>query len=114
MFEISGSDITSLSDTDLRSLVMRLAIAELRTQGCPLSSVTAGGHQDAADGGIDVRVDCPTAIANPDFVPRRLTGFQVKKPDMPANAIIEEMRPKDALRSVIRDLADASSTIVMP
>ncbi len=113
MFEISGTDITSLGDADLRSLVLRLAVAELRTQGCPISSVTAGGHQDAADGGLDVRVDCPTAIANLDFVPRRLTGFQVKKPDMPASAIIEEMRPKDVLRSVIRELADAAGAYVI-
>ena len=85
MFEISGNDIGSLGDADLRSLIFRLAVAELRAKGYPLSSVTAGGDQDAADGGLDVRVECPTDVTDPDFVPRRLTGFQVKKPDMPAD-----------------------------
>jgi hypothetical protein len=108
MFEISGSDITNLSDADLRSLIARLALAELKAKDHPLSSVTVGGNQDAADGGLDVRVECPSDIAKPDFVPRRITGFQVKKPDMPPGAIREEMRPKGILRDVIRELADAS------
>jgi len=113
MFEISGNDISSLGDADLRSLVARLATAELRVRGYPVSSVTAGGDQDAADGGIDVRIDCPTAITNPDFVPRRLTGFQVKKPDIRAAAIRKEMRPKGVLREVIRELADGSGAYVI-
>lgn len=113
MFEISGNDVTQLSDVDLRSLVARLALAELRTKGHPLSSVTAGGNQDAADGGLDVRVECPSDITDPDFVPRRLTGFQVKKPDMPVSAILAEMRPKGVLREVIRELTDASGAYII-
>lgn len=105
MFEVVGSDIERLSDTELRSLIVRLATSELRRQGLPLSSVTAGGHQDAADGGLDVRVESPAALPRADFVARRHTGFQVKKPDMAASAIREEMRPKGALRPVIAELA---------
>lgn len=113
MFEITGDDIASLNDGDLRTLVARLAVAELRAQGCPISGVTAGGNQDAPDGGLDVRVECSSAIATPDFVPCALTGFQVKKPDMPATAIKDEMRPKDVLRPVIRDLAAKSGAYVI-
>jgi hypothetical protein len=113
MFEITGNDITDLSDSDLRSLVTRLVVAELRKKGYPLSSLTAGGNQDAPDGGLDVRVECSSDISNPDFVPRRLTGFQVKRPDMPRGAILEEMRPNGALRDVIRDIADSSGAYVI-
>jgi hypothetical protein len=113
MFEITGADIANLSDGDLRTLVARLALSELRAQGCPLSSVTAGGNQDAADGGLDVRVECPSTIAKPDFVPRALTGFQVKKPDMSASAIRDEMRPKGVLRHVIGELAAASGSYII-
>lgn len=123
MFEVTGSDVANLGDADLRTLVARLALAELRKQGCPLSSVTAGGNQDAADGGLDVRVQCPSALANPDFVPRTNTGFQVKKPDMPARAIEDEMRPKPkgeepakakgVLRQVIRELAQTSGSYII-
>lgn len=107
MLEITGSDIADLSDVDLRSLVARLAIAESKEKGYPRSAVTAGGNQDAADGGLDVRVEYPADVSGPDFVPRRVTGFQVKKPDMPPSAIREEMRPKGILRDVIRELANS-------
>lgn len=113
MFEVTGNDITILSDADLRELVKKLAIAELRGQGCPISSVIAGGNQDAPDGGIDVRIECSVAIQKPDFVPRQLTGFQVKKPDMPASAIREEMRPKGVLRDVILELAEVSGSYII-
>jgi hypothetical protein len=113
MFEIVGNDISNLSDADLRSLVVQLATAELRGKGHPLSAITAGGDQDAPDGGLDVRIECSTDIIVPDFVPRRLTGFQVKKSDMSAASIRAEMRPKGILRNVIRELADASGAYVI-
>ena len=62
MVEVTGADIGNLDDADLRTVVARLALAELRAQGAPLTAVTAGGNQDAADGGVDVRVDCPIVI----------------------------------------------------
>lgn len=113
MFEISGDDISALSDGDLRTLVARLAISELKTKGHPLSSVTMGGNQDAADGGIDVRVACPSTINNLDFIPRGFTGFQVKKSDMPASAIEREMKPKGVLRDSIQSLVASSGAYVI-
>ena len=123
MFDITGGDIADLNDADLRTLVARLALAELRKQGAALSSVIAGGNQDAADGGLDVRVECPAPLPNPDFVPRPNTGFQVKKPDMPAGKIAGEMRPKPKgkrgaqakgeLRQAIRDLAELSGSYII-
>lgn len=113
MFEVSETDIGNLTDGDLRTVVARLALAELRAQGAPLSSVTAGGNQDAPDGGLDVRVECPTAPGSADFVPKAATGFQVKKPDMPASAITEEMRPDGILRPVIAALAAASGAYII-
>lgn len=113
MFEVSGIDIANLGDADLRLLVKQLALAELLAQGCPLSAVIAGGNQDAPDGGLDVRIECPIPFSNPDFVPRQITGFQVKKPDMPAGAIREEMRPNNELRDVIRELAEVSGAYII-
>lgn len=113
MFEITGAQVADLNDADLRTLVARLALAELRAQGCPSSSVTAGGNQDAADGGVDVRVECPSALLMPDFVPSQHTGFQVKKPDMPASAIRNEMRPGGVLRPVIAELAARSGAYII-
>ena len=104
MFDITGDHITQLNDEDLRTLVTKLCEAELRRANLPLAAVTSGGDQNAADGGIDVRVEllnCSTVL---DFIPKGITGFQVKKPDMPASAITEEMRPDGVLRPSITQL----------
>ncbi|RYG20551.1 MAG: hypothetical protein EON96_00815, partial [Caulobacteraceae bacterium] len=113
MFDVTGDDVARLSDSDLRTLVARLAIAELASQGAPVSAVTAGGHQDAPDGGLDVRVEAPGPLTAADFVPRASTGFQVKRPDMPASKIETEMRPDGVLRPVIGELADAGGAYVI-
>lgn len=70
MFEITGEHIAKLNDTDLRRLVHLLCEADLRRAGLPVSAVTAGGNQDAADGGLDVRVDLPAATNITGFIPR--------------------------------------------
>jgi len=113
MFDITGDDIARLPDADLRTLVARLALAELAMQQLPLASVTAGGNQDAKDGGIDVRVDVKRTLVSPDFVPREKTGFQVKKPDMGAASIAKEMRPNGRLRQVIGALADEGGAYII-
>lgn len=113
MFEVTGDDITNLTDTQLRTLVARLAIAELYAQGCPVSSVTAGGDQDAKDGGIDVRVDCPVDLKNPDFVRRKVTVYQVKKSDMPARLICKEMSPRNELRPIFGELANVNGAYII-
>ncbi|WP_342239537.1 hypothetical protein, partial [Inquilinus sp. OTU3971] len=113
MFDITGDDIAKLNDADLRTLVARLALAELAARDAPLSAVTAGGNQDAADGGLDVRVESGVPLTAPDFVPRAQTGFQVKKPDMPGSSITKEMRPEGTLRDVIGALADAGGAYII-
>ncbi|MFM0231291.1 hypothetical protein [Paraburkholderia sediminicola] len=115
MFEITGDDIATLNDEDLRTLVGRLCEAELRRRNLSPSAVTWGGNQTAKDGGLDVRVALPPGTSIDGFIPRPDTGFQVKKPDMPRAAIIDEMRPKpgNVLRPVIVDLAKESGAYII-
>ena len=114
MFEISAELIAKLDDTQMRELVARLCHAELRARGLPESAVTSGGDQRAPDGGIDVRVEVLQAIAAPDFVPSRLTGFQVKQEQRfgPA-AVRDEMAPNGIIRPVLQELADATGAYVI-
>ena len=106
MLEITGNEISELNDTDLRSLVGLLCEAELRSQNLPTAGVTWGGHQTAKDGGLDVRVQLSDSPPQDGFIPRSVTGFQVKKSDMPASKINDEMCPKGTLREVIKELID--------
>ena len=113
MLEITADDIAQLADDDLRELVGRLCEAEMRKRQLPAKAVTWGGHQDAADGGIDVRVDLVEGTAIDGFIPRAVTGFQVKKPDTAEGAISDEMRPKGTLRPAIQDLARRNGAYII-
>jgi len=105
MLELTGDHIQKLNDEDLRELVVKLSDAELRRRGLPVSGITAGGNQTAADGGLDVRVEVATADASRlDFIRPPVTGFQVKCQDMQPAEIATEMRPKGSLRPVIKSL----------
>lgn len=114
VLEVNGDHIKKLSDADLRRLILRLCEAELRRCGLPTSAVTAGGHQDAPDGGIDVRVRLVDG-GSPclDFIPRPQTGFQSKACSMPPADIAKEMRPKNKLRSSIGELGAVHGAYVI-
>ncbi len=115
MFEITGADIAALSDGDLRTLIVLLCESDLRRRGLSTAAVTAGGNQDAADGGVDVRVTLPpeTATETLDYIPRPATVFQSKASDMPRKAILREMRPGDTLRPAIVALAEEGGAYIM-
>jgi hypothetical protein len=93
MFEITADNIAALNDEDLRGLIALLCEAELRKRGLATSAVTWGGDQNAADGGVDMRVELPKRIPVQGFIPRRVTGFQVKKSGKTPSKIADEMRP---------------------
>ena len=105
MFDISKDQLLRLSDVDLRELVARLCEAELSRTGAPVSAVRWGGSQTAPDGGLDVEILVKGQEFAGDFVPRAWTGIQVKKSNMPAGKIAEEMSPKVVLRPIFPELA---------
>lgn len=113
MLEITGDEITALNDSDLRVLVGLLCEAELHTQNLSTAGVTFGGHQDAPDGGLDVRVQVSGVPHQGGFIPKPDTGFQIKKPDMPRAEIIKEMKPKGELRQVIKELVALNGAYII-
>lgn len=113
LFEITGDDIALLDDKKLREVVARLCEAELRRRCLSPAYVTWGGNQNAAGGGIDVRVALPADTVIDGFIPRAATGFQVKQEDMPPSKIAEEMRPQDFLRPSIQALADQAGAYIV-
>lgn len=113
MFEITANDIALLNDEGLRSLIALLCEAEARRRGLPTSCITWGGGQNAKDGGLDVRASFPAGTSISGFIPRPVTGFQVKKPDMQRTKILEEMRPHGTLREAIKELADEAGAYVI-
>jgi hypothetical protein len=112
-FELEPADISTLNDADLREMVARLCEAELIRQGIQPSCVIWGGAQEAADGGLDVRVKGPIKCNSPSFVPREITGFQVKKNSMGKAACKNEMLEKGSVKPVIADLASKKGAYII-
>jgi hypothetical protein len=114
MFEITPQDIAALNDTDLRTLVHRLAESYVESRGFSSSHVMAGGAQDAPDEGVDVHVGLPPDAQIDGFVPRAATVFQVKNMDLPPARIRKEMRLSDSVvRPVIQDLANQGGAYII-
>lgn len=114
LFEISGNDIALLDDGELRTLIGLLCEADYRQAGLPTTGIRWGGNQDAKDGGIDVFVDS-AGVTPPktSFIPRAITGFQVKKSDRSRSEILAEMRPKKVLRDVIKKLIKTKGAYII-
>lgn len=112
-FELTSDDIAELNDTDLRNLIGMLCEADYRFSGMCVSGIRYGGHQDAKDGGIDVMVENETAPPDTSFIPRSISGFQVKKPVMSASEIKSEMKPNGKLRPKIRSLIEKQGAYII-
>lgn len=112
-YEIEPEDISQLSDGDLRELIARLCQAELVDQNIPRTRVHWGGAQEAADGGLDVYVDCGTSLSPTDFLSRENIGIQVKKNKMLPSMCEKEMLDNNELKETIFDLVTAGGQYVI-
>jgi len=112
-FEIEAADISSLDDGELRELVARLCEAELIQQGIQPANVTWGGAQEAADGGLDVRIRNAVGISTQNFVPRENTGFQVKKHSMGKSACLKEMKEDGKPKAILEALAAQNGAYII-
>jgi len=113
LFDVTGDEIASLSDDDLRELVGRLCEADFRRENLPVTGIFWGGHQDAADAGFDVSVVGNLTPPSNSFVLRSVTGFQVKKPKMLASKISKEMLKKGVLKEGIQKLLKQGGAYVI-
>lgn len=112
IFEVTPAHIEALTDTDLRTLVGLLAEREIVNAGHSASTVTYGGHQNAKDGGIDVRVALDAGAIS-GFVPRLACGFQAKAERFAPADIAKEMRPAGKLRGSIRALGEVNGAYII-
>jgi len=113
IFDIDKSLIKAVDDETARELIARLCRAELRAQRHPESAVTWGGDQRAKDGGVDVRVDCPSPLRKPDYVRTASAAFQVKAEIFTPSKIQAEMAPKGTLRPAIVELKETGGTYII-
>ena len=113
MFDILKEDIKRLNDTDLRLLIGKLCVAELRRHNLSTSYAEYSGNQDASDGGLDVRVNIEKPCIIDGYIPKCNTGYQVKKTDFTNSLIIKEMKPEGILRESIEKLINEDGAYII-
>ena len=72
-----------------------------------------GGHQNATDGGVDVRVTLAESAPLSSAFVRPDIGYQVKAEDMPRGKILAEMKPDGTVRPSILELAAAAGSYII-
>jgi hypothetical protein len=119
LLDVTGADIGLLSDADLRVLTGKLCEADYLQAGLPTYGIRWGGHQDAADGGVDVQVSRPpesdcTIFSPPSdsHIPRADTVFQAKQCKMPRSSILAEMG-KAGVVQLLGELASVDGAYVI-
>jgi hypothetical protein len=119
LLDVTGADIGLLSDADLRVLTGKLCEADYLQAGLPTYGIRWGGHQDAADGGVDVQVSRPpesdcTIFSPPSDsqIPRADTVFQAKQCNMPRSSILAEMG-KAGVVQLLGELASVDGAYVI-
>ena len=113
IFKVASEEIQCLNDTHARELVSRLCRAELRSKGLSEASVTWGGDQRAADGGVDVRVNVTPTVGIDGYIPKSSVVFQVKAESFSVAKISNEMMPKGELRTSIKELSSKNGSYVI-
>lgn len=114
MLEIESIHIKELNDSILRNLIGLLCEEELKKFHTNVRNVFWGGHQDAGDGGIDVRCEYEGNVDNNSFIPRNIVGFQVKLMDLSHSKIIKEMNDKSGnLKESIQDLCRKKGAYIL-
>jgi hypothetical protein len=97
--------VSRLSDEQLRALLSNLLMAEARVRGIPAISISVGGNQTAADGGVDASIVWEGDPEPGSWLPRRTIMFQCKAETMAGAALTKEMRPKGVARPIFAELA---------
>ncbi|MFZ5706282.1 MAG: hypothetical protein ACOY5R_13620 [Pseudomonadota bacterium] len=104
-FEVTKELVSRLDDEQLRKLLERLLTAEANIRGISHISISLGGNQTAADGGVDASIQWTGAPEPSGWLPRRFIYFQCKAEAMGGAKLRNEMRPADAPRPIFAELA---------
>ncbi len=106
----TAEDVRKLDDAQLRDLVERLCRAELSVSTFGQDRLTAGGNQNAPDGGVDVRVEWESGPTKLGFLRHSPCLIQVKAEVMSRAKILAEMAPDRRLRPALIEAARRSGS----
>ncbi len=112
-FDVTADDVQRLNNVQLRDVLRLLLEAEARQRGIPQAAIFIGGDQNAADGGVDGRVEWVGDPEPAGWVPCRKTLFQSKAEEMAPADLRRELASNGAPRAFFEGLARLSGAYIV-
>ena len=118
-FKIESADINFLSDTQLTQLLIELLHSEAHKFGIAQSSIKVSSNIHAGDGGEDGRISWSGEPENTDYLPNRLTMFQIKATQMGpagyANEIMSNAKSGESseLKPKVEEILDQGGAYII-
>lgn len=112
-FDVTANDVQRLDDDQLREVLRLLLEAAARQRGISLANVFVGGNQNAADGGVDGRMEWVGDPEPSGWIPCRKSLFQSKAEEMSAKKLEKELAPRGVTRKFLDDLAQVSGAYIV-
>ena len=113
-YEVTGRNVSALTERDLAVLLRRLLVAEARANGLPADGVHVASNVTTADGGEDGRISWPDGPERTDYLPGRFCQFQLKAGQIgPSAAANEVLTRSGALKDMVRDALEQGGTYLV-
>jgi transcriptional regulator with XRE-family HTH domain len=113
-FEVTADHIATLSPRKLALLTERLLTAEALSAGLPMDGIHVAAQITVGDGGEDARITWSGGPDRTEFIPHRLTQFQLKATKIaPAAAGAEVIARTGQLKPMVREVLEAGGVYVM-
>lgn len=113
-YEVTGHNISALTEGELPLLLRRLLVAEARANGLPADGVHVASNVTTADGGEDGRISWSDGPERTDYLPGRFCQFQLKAGQIgPSAASNEVLTRSGALKDMVRDALVKGGTYLM-
>jgi len=113
LYTVEKKHIEQLDSGQLLRVLKKLLEFEAKEHRIPQSVIKIPLNEDDPDGGVDGWIEWNDGPAKTEWIPNRITGFQSKAMDMPANKCQRELVNKEGkVKSEIRKVLDAGGSYV--
>ena len=113
-YEVTGRNISALTERNLPVLLRRLLNAEVQANGLPADGVHVASNVTTADGGEDGRIIWVGDPKRTDYLPARFCQFQLKAGRIGPSAAVKDVLTKSgAVKDMVRVALEQGGSYLM-
>jgi transcriptional regulator with XRE-family HTH domain len=113
-FEVTGHHVQALTERELVAVLRKVLSAEAREVGVAEAGVHVAGSINAPDAGEDGRIEWTDGPERTDFIPGRLTQFQLKAGRIfPGDAAAEVVSNRNSIKPMVEDVLTRGGSYIL-